>query len=192
MDLVDSIKRHAVDGFVTKRPLVEHIFHKDYGLIEALQEAQRASQKRFREGRGLEWTKDDHRLHNTIVPHLLRPVTPKWVRRELVVPRCTNTISIYLFFLVDLIFWAAMLYPIRALSLRLWDNSHLKEKDPKEYARQEKKRERVVYGSTVVLATVLTTMSFKVIRKYADWVDEPHLILTALLSFYLLIGSSLT
>lgn len=95
---------------------------------------------------------------------------PDLVRRWLAVPRCTNTLSLYLWLLVDLSVQVAVQFALRRLMTVHWRPPSLSD-------------EKWIFLTTLCLSFAVTTVVFRGLQHWAHpSIAEPHLLLRLLVA----------
>ena len=111
-----------------------------------------------------------------------------WLRDLLRVPPCTNSVSLYLFFLTDAIMFVLCVKLGRFL-LRLALQPHARDRDAKKEVAAEPWWKRhiehvprlVAFPGTIVVVWVV----FRLMHRWKPWIEEPHTLLTLALTGYL-------
>ena len=96
---------------------------------------------------------------------------------RLSVPRCTNTLSLYLFLMVDALVYNSSLYALRWW----WARRKPNWEPPLKTGPQ--------WGALVV-TMVLVTVFFKALHRQVPWIEEPHALLTMCINAYMLVYQS--
>lgn len=163
-DLPCHLKRHHVTGFgqfaadaLLSDPTLQQDFRK--ALLAAI-------------GRrpGGRWIAEDASVDAAWLP----PSFPTLLRRKLAIPRCVNTVSIYLLFLLDIVVQLVVYVYVR----RLWRW---------RFGTVRPEDEKWILALVVCIACVLVAVIFSVLHWWLPYVEEPHVILNAVLLswFYL-------
>lgn len=103
---------------------------------------------------------------------------PRWLRRWLAIPRCTNSLSLYLFFLVDALVFVSALKIARFVLKKAAEGSTGEE-------WWVKKRETLARICAFVPTFLLVFVFFKLLHRKWTWIDEPHTLLTVTITLYL-------
>lgn len=114
--------------------------------------------------RGVPWTPEDARLDVSWVPH----GAPAFLRRRLAVPRCTNTVSLYLYLVVQIVLQVYVHTFIRRMLQRS------ERASDSEYWQRTIASPIVVALISAAVSATLSQLTFSVInRTLLPFVDEP-------------------
>ena len=110
---------------------------------------------------------------------------PPAVRRFFAIPRCTNSLSLYLFFCVD-----AVLFVLTVKLMRLIQMRHMTRPLPEEGESRWKQWYRehwddIPYLAAFVITIVGVTVTFHVTHRIVAWIEEPHFLLSLSITAYL-------
>jgi hypothetical protein len=138
-----------------------------------------------------EWKGDDAILE--AVPFLWGP---KWFRRSVAIPRCTNSLSLYVFLIMDALVCITAVKLARA-SLNRWC-PHFMENGTDTFlgstvlgAFITEHRRHLPFVIAVLVTIVVVLVMFHFLHKFIPWVDSPHLVLTVVITLHLFAYTSL-
>ena len=92
-------------------------------------------------------------------------------------PRCTNTLSLYLFLVVDALVYNSSLYALRWWWARRKPNWNPPLKTGPEWG-------------ALVVTMVLVTVFFKALHRQVPGIEEPHALLTMCINAYMFVYQS--
>lgn len=183
-DLLCQLRRHTIAHYG------QHQLHGGLLSDPALQDALRA-------------VIDEYRLHtgkkgfdDAYVDCVPTTRGPRAVRRFLAIPRCTNSLSLYLFFAVDALVFVAFVKIMRYIQRHhMKPPSEWVEDDEKEMQRTQfykqaqdwskKHWDDIPFLFAFLATLVVVTLTFFVLHRVADWIEEPHFLLTFMITMYL-------
>ena len=121
---------------------------------------------------------------------------PAWLRRAGAIPRCTNSLSLYMFLVLDAFLCILCLKLIRAAFRKLlpefmehgtetvlgsaWLGSFLSAQ-----------RQNLPFVVAVCITLLTVVAMFHVIHHYIPWIEVPHLLLTVVITLYMFAYTSL-
>ena len=172
-DFVCQLQHHTIENFGQHK--LHNVLLADPVLQDALRQA--VNTARTKAGRT-----DFDDAYVDAVPFRWGPPA---VRRFVAIPRCTNSLSLYVFLCVD-----AFLYVLTVKLMRLIQKRHMKRPLPEEGESRWKRWQRehwddIPYLAAFVITIVGVTVTFKVLHHFVTWIEEPHFLLSLSITAYL-------
>ena len=189
-----SLKSHHVDGNAPRRGLMSGRVAEEGGVlrnrvIEAIDrvvlDKNGNRNERYREfgtGEGTENAiLDSSRLSERF---------GKWARTNLSVPRCVNSVSLFIFMIFDILVWIVALKVIRWLLQQQYgkipaDRPTDTKAELDALAARRSKRWWMLFFSSTLFTIVVVTGIFSLLHGRYPYIEEPFMILTTVLTLYM-------
>ena len=169
-DFIEQLRRHTIQHYG------QHRLHNGLLSDPQLCEALRCVVEGFRAQRPDPCAYDD--AYVDAVPSTRGPA---WLRRAISIPRCTNSLSLYLFMVVDALVFVGTVKVARALVER---RRRSLPHDTDDWLVRE--GALIVRVCGFVVTILVNWLLFRLLHRRWDWIEEPHLLLTVTLALYLL------
>jgi hypothetical protein len=187
-----NLKSHHVDGNAPRLGLMSGRVKGEGGVlrnsvIEAIDNVvlgpdREKFYKDFGTGEGLE---------NPILDSSRLPDTwNKWIRTNLSVPRCVNSVSLLIFMVVDILVWIVLLKVIRWMVQKKYGQIPADQDTDTPKEREALKARRntrwwILFASSTLLAIVVCTGLFSLLHARFPYIEEPFLVLTVVITLYM-------
>ena len=168
-DLLCQLRRHAVENFGQ----ASH----GHNLLGPIDSAVRRDITRAVEAAKARWAADHGGRPRTgddlVADWKQLRALPLWMRRLLHVPRCTSTMSMYVYMLLDVVVWLAVTKVMRYVM-----EEHYPDRGT------ERQRWWFLMLFSAVAGGLLCSLLFVAVHRHWDFLDEPHFVLTAVVAGY--------
>jgi hypothetical protein len=103
---------------------------------------------------------------------------PAWMRRFVAIPRCTNSLSLYMFLVADVLTFLASIKLARFV-VRRWIKPETDDGDGPWYHTVLPR----LMSFPITIGAI--TLMFYLLKRKWSWIEEPHLLLTVTITLYL-------
>ena len=179
LDLPCQLKRHEILHF-GQRTNLDNIFSAKVGkdiesaglagstVRDAIRAIVTSGRQNLNNG---QWTGDSALDDGSRLPKWI----PRWLRSQLYIPRCMNTRSVYLFLAFDCVLYVCFVKLLRFI---------IQKKLPLT-AEQKLLFAGYTELTSAIVCGLFLTLVFTGLNKIWEWIDEPHLLFTLLITAYL-------
>jgi hypothetical protein len=115
---------------------------------------------------------------------------PRWIRSNLSVPRCVNSVSLFIFMLFDILVWIVALKLLRFYVRSVWglipaDKPTDSPEQLEEKLSWRSKRWWFLFVSSTAITIGICTGVFSLLHARYPYIEEPFMVLTTVLTFYM-------
>ena len=161
LDLVCQLKRHHILNFGQRNGILTE---------DELRTSIRSFTEKYKNLNA--WKGDDTTADGSLLPRWL----PAIVRNKLLIPRCMNTRSVYVFLVLDCLLVYLFVKTARLCARKIHG--------PKE-KEEDNWREVIIKVCAVTAVAVSIKVVFEVLHWQWKWIEKPHLVFTVIVTAYL-------